>query len=76
VVDVRLDDASYEFLKDASHTSLERGARFFEPERHRLVAVSAEWSDERGCELICNAHRYLVVPGVRIKKIESFAPSR
>jgi hypothetical protein len=65
VVDIRLDDASYQLPKDTSHASLESSTWVPKPER----------SEERGCELVRYAHRYLVVPGVRIKKIEGFTPS-
>jgi hypothetical protein len=34
VVDVRLDDASYQLPKDTSHASLESGAYVLEPEGH------------------------------------------
>jgi hypothetical protein len=47
---------------------LESGTRILEHKGHRLVAVRAKQSDERGRELIRYAHRYLVVPGVRIEK--------
>jgi hypothetical protein len=53
---------------------LESCARIFEPEGHRLIAVHAEWSNKRGRELVHYAHCYLVVPGVRIEKIEGLAP--
>jgi predicted nucleic acid-binding Zn ribbon protein len=75
VIDVRLDDASYKLFEDTSHASLKHGARVFEPKRHCLVAVSAERNDERGCKLVRYAHRYLVVPGVRIEKKEGFTLS-
>jgi hypothetical protein len=55
--------------------SLERSACILEPEGHCLVIVCAERSDEPGCELVLYAHRYLVVPGVRIEKTGGFAPS-
>jgi hypothetical protein len=39
VIDVRLDDSSYEIYKDTSHALLECGAHVFELEGHRLVAI-------------------------------------
>jgi hypothetical protein len=51
---------------------LESSTRIFEPEGQRLVAVRAEWSNEQGCELVRYAHRYLVVPRVRIEKNRGF----
>jgi hypothetical protein len=46
VVDVRLDDASYQFPENMSHASLECGTRILEPEGHCLVEVCAELNDE------------------------------
>jgi hypothetical protein len=55
---------------------LESSACIFEPKGHHLVAVRAERSDERGCELVRYAQCYMVVPGVRIEKTEGFTPCR
>jgi hypothetical protein len=49
---------------------------FFDPEGHHLVAICDERSYEGCRELVCYAHRNLVVPGVRIKKTEGLAPYR
>jgi hypothetical protein len=76
VVDVRLYDAAYQLPKDTSYALLESGTRVLEPEGHHLATVRTDRSDECSCELVRYAHRYLVVPGVRIEKTEDFASSR
>jgi hypothetical protein len=46
VIDIRLDDVSYQFPENTSHASLERGARVLELEGHCLVVVRAKKSNE------------------------------
>jgi hypothetical protein len=48
VVDLCLNDASYQLPEDTSQASLEGSAYILEPEGHCLVIVHAERSDERG----------------------------
>jgi hypothetical protein len=75
IVDVRLNDATYQLPEYTSHASLEGSACILKTEGHCFVTVRAEWRDERGYELVLYAHRYLMVPGVRIEKTEGFGPS-
>jgi hypothetical protein len=46
IINIHLDDSTYEISEDVLHASLERGTCVFEPEGHRFEAVSTERSDE------------------------------
>jgi hypothetical protein len=54
-------------------SSLVGGASVLQPERHRRVAVGAEWGDEHGLLLVFFLDGDLVVPGVAIEEAEQVA---
>jgi hypothetical protein len=66
VIDVSLDGRPDVFPKNVLHASLVRSPCVPETERHRDVAVHAEWGNERSCELVGLFHFNLVVTGICI----------
>jgi hypothetical protein len=74
VIHVSLDSLSDELAKAFKYTSLVYCSRVFQTEQHSNIAEQSEWCDERSRELVELFHRDLMVPRVRIKEAEDFAP--
>jgi hypothetical protein len=70
-------DVLVELLLEAGlDSSLVGGACVLQPERHRCVAVGAEWGDERGLLLGFFLDGDLVVPRVAVEEAEEVAAYR
>ena len=74
VVNICLNGPPDEVPKASEHTTLVCSSRVFQAERHRDKAERPKKGDERSHELVGLFHGDLMVPGVRIKEAEGFAP--
>ena len=68
VVDVDLDDLSYELLQAGLHRALVCGSSVLQHEGHHLVTEYTVWCDERRLLLIFDFPPDLLVAGVGIQE--------
>jgi hypothetical protein len=74
VIDVCLNGPPDVVAETLDHAVLVSCPIIFESERHRIIAIRSKQGDEQSRELVLLLHRDLVVPRVRIQKVEGFAP--
>ena len=74
VVNVGLNGPLDEVLETLEHTMLVHSPSVVQTERHYDMAKRSEGGDERCHELVGLFHQNLMVPRVRVKEEEGFAP--
>ena len=74
VVNVGLNGPPDEVPEAPKHTVLVCSPSVLQTEQHYDIAERSKGGDERCHELVGLFHRNLMVPGVRIKEAEGFAP--
>ena len=74
VVNIGLNGLLDDVPKTLEHTTLVCSPSVLQTEQHCDIVERSEWGDERSHELVKFFHRDLMVPRVRIKEAERFAP--